>query len=45
MFLDEARLMAALNHPNIVQVYDFGTASGGHFFAMEYVPARTWAGS
>jgi hypothetical protein len=40
MFLDEARLMAALNHPNIVQVYDFGTASGGHFFAMEYVPGE-----
>jgi serine/threonine protein kinase len=40
MFLDEARLMAALNHPNVVQVYDFGTASGGHFFAMEYVPGE-----
>jgi eukaryotic-like serine/threonine-protein kinase len=37
MFMDEARLMAALNHPNVVQVYDFGSAAGGHFFAMEYV--------
>jgi tRNA A-37 threonylcarbamoyl transferase component Bud32 len=37
MFMDEARLMAALNHPNVVQVYDFGTAAGSHFFAMEYV--------
>lgn len=37
MFLDEARLMATLNHPNIVQVYDFGTARGAPFFTMEYV--------
>ncbi len=37
MFLDEARLMATLGHPNIVQVYDFGTAGGAHFFTMEYI--------
>src|SRR3954468_13791247 len=37
MFLDEARLMATLNHPNITQVHDVGEARGSYFFAMEYV--------
>lgn len=37
MFLDEARLMATLNHANITQVYEVGEARGGFFFAMEYV--------
>src|SRR5436305_13871417 len=32
--------MAALTHPTIVQGYDFATAGGGHFFAMEYVPGE-----
>jgi serine/threonine protein kinase len=37
MFLDEARLMATLNHANIVQVHDVGTQRGAHFFVMEHV--------
>lgn len=40
MFLDEARIGAILNHPNIVQMYDFGTLDTGScasFMAMEYV--------
>lgn len=37
MFLDEARLAARLNHPNIVQVHDLGEARGYHYIAMEYV--------
>jgi serine/threonine-protein kinase len=37
MFLSEARLAAQLNHPNIVQVFDFGEAAGAHFLAMEYI--------
>lgn len=37
MFLDEARLAARLDHPNIVQVLDLGVADGEHFMAMEYV--------
>jgi len=38
MFLDEARLAAQLNHPNIAQIYDFGEVSGTYYLAMEYVP-------
>ncbi len=37
MFLDEARLSAGLNHPNIVQVHELGSADGQYFFVMEYV--------
>ncbi|MEI9939881.1 MAG: protein kinase [Pseudomonadota bacterium] len=37
MFCDEARICAALCHPNIVQVVDFGEAHGELFMAMEYV--------
>ncbi|MEM9454177.1 MAG: protein kinase [Myxococcota bacterium] len=40
MFLDEARLAARLDHPNIVQVLDLGVADGEHFMAMEYVHGR-----
>jgi serine/threonine-protein kinase len=37
MFLDEARLVARLNHPSIVQVFDIGEDADGVFFTMEYV--------
>jgi serine/threonine protein kinase len=37
MFCDEARICAALCHPNIVQVLDFGEANGELFMAMEFV--------
>jgi serine/threonine-protein kinase len=43
-FRREAKNAAALNHPNIVQVYDQGrTEDGAHYIAMEYVPAGTLA--
>jgi serine/threonine protein kinase len=37
MFLEEARLAAELNHPNLVQVFDFGQEDGRLFLAMEYI--------
>jgi serine/threonine-protein kinase len=37
MFLDEARLSARLNHPNIVQTHDVGDEQGGLFIAMDYL--------
>jgi serine/threonine-protein kinase len=40
-FLREARSAAALNHPNIVQIYTVSEDEGRHFFAMEYVSGRS----
>jgi serine/threonine protein kinase len=37
MFLDEARIAAGLNHPNIAQVYDMGCEDGEYFYAMEFI--------
>lgn len=37
MFLSEARLAAQLNHPNVVQVFDFGEADGAYFLVMEFI--------
>ena len=37
MFLDEARLAAALNHQNVAQVFEVGEDQGIHYLAMEYV--------
>ncbi len=37
LFLDEAKLAATLDHPNIAHVYDMGTVDGNYFFTMEYV--------
>jgi serine/threonine-protein kinase len=40
MFVREARICGLLNHPNIVQVHDFGSIDGSYFLAMEYVRGR-----
>src|SRR5207244_7649233 len=37
MFLNEARLAARLDHPNIVSIYDLGEANGNYFIAMEFI--------
>lgn len=34
-FLREARILAKINHPNVVQIYSVGTHEGAPFFAME----------
>jgi serine/threonine protein kinase len=36
-FLTEAKSIAAINHPNIVQIYDYGQAKDGPFLIMEFV--------
>lgn len=43
MFCDEARICAALHHPNIVRVLDFGEDRGELFMAMEYVEGTSCA--
>ncbi|WP_372366752.1 serine/threonine-protein kinase [Candidatus Uabimicrobium sp. HlEnr_7] len=37
-FYREANAMAKLNHPNIVQLYNFGQHQGYPFFTMELIP-------
>jgi len=37
----EARAVAALRHPNIVQVYDFDVQAGSAFMAMEFIAGPT----
>jgi serine/threonine protein kinase len=36
-FERESRLMAALNHPNVVTIHDCGQIEGRHYLVMEYV--------
>ena len=40
-FLREAKSAAALNHPNIVTVFDAGEQDGVYYIAMEYVDGNT----
>jgi serine/threonine-protein kinase len=41
MFMDEARVVARLSHPNIVHIYNFGEVDGVYFIAMELVEGLT----
>lgn len=40
MFVHEAKLSVALNHPNIVQVFDLGRVGSDPYMAMEYIHGR-----
>src|SRR5713226_8554996 len=40
-FVQEAKTASALNHPNIVHIYDIADAEAVPFIAMEYVAGKT----
>ncbi len=40
MFLDEARLAARVNHPNVVQTLEVGEEGGRYFLSMEFLDGQ-----
>ncbi|MFO0598411.1 MAG: serine/threonine-protein kinase [Myxococcaceae bacterium] len=42
-FLDEARVAATLNHPNVVSIFEVGLWNGTFYIAMEYIRGRNLA--
>ena len=42
-FLREAKAASAIDHPNVVHIYEIGEADGVHFIAMQYVDGANLA--
>ena len=40
MFTREARVAALLQHPNVVQIFDYGKIDNAYFIAMEYIDGK-----
>jgi eukaryotic-like serine/threonine-protein kinase len=43
MFLDEARILSMMSHPNIVETFEYGVAGDQRYIAMEFLLGRTAA--
>src|SRR5690554_3192865 len=41
MFLREARIIARLSHPNVIQIFELGEENGNYYIAMEYIHGST----
>jgi serine/threonine protein kinase len=41
LFLDEARLVSKLRHPNVVPIYDAGEQDGDLYLVFEYIDGRS----